>query len=393
MQSCALFRLMREVQVLVHDRETMRQQHEAQIVQIRACVRARPSACVRVFARARRARVHASVCARMPAAMTAGLGGTQSQHVLAHERDALSLQIEQLSLEKHRLQEALSDRERQASSVRAEHQATIAEKQATIAALQERERALSHRLGVMDESTGSLLKDALKEKTAVVEQMQEQGRQIAELAKREELLAKRVEQTVAELAKERKMREFFALRAKDLELELAKIVPPRSAVLGHAGHIVSHAEPARYDAMGHGRPTAHGASHYEPHEPAAYSMQQPGPVSAYPPAHPMAVSAEANATLNDWIASFSKAAPQTREVGEAISAAREQEMKIWHETLLNKLKRVVKKVDRRLKSATDQFEDMSGDSSDGRGRSVSLADLQELKEAQRSLDALLRERR
>jgi hypothetical protein len=68
-------------------------------------------------------------------------------------------------------------------------------------------------------------------------------------------------------------------------------------------------------------------------------------------------------------------------------------MKIWHETLLNKLKRVVKKVDRRLKSATDQLEDLSGDSSDGRPRSVSLADLQELKEAQRSLETLLREKR
>jgi hypothetical protein len=37
-------------------------------------------------------------------------------------------------------------------------------------------------------------------------------------------------------------------------------------------------------------------------------------------------------------------------------------LKIWHETLLNKLKRVVKKVDRRLKSAADKLEDLSGDS-------------------------------
>ena len=328
-------RLMREVQALVHDRDTMRQQHEAQIAQIRH-------------------------------------GDAQSRHMLAHERDALLLQSEQLTLEKQRLQQELAEQERQASTVRAEHQAAIA-------AMQDRERGLSLRLGTVDETSGSLL----KERAIVVELMQEQARQISELVKREEKLAKRVDQTVAELAKERKLREFHALRVKELEIELAA-VPPRSMLPSSTQ--LGHAEPMRYDAIGPTTPAPFGTSHYGAREPLGSN----GPHAMH---HPMAVSAEANATLNDWIASFSKAAPQTRDVGESISAAREQEMKIWHETLLNKLKRVVKKVDRRLKSATDQLEDLSGDSSDGRPRSVSLADLQELKEAQRSLETLLREKR
>ena len=324
-------RLMREVQALVHDRDTMRQQHEAQIAQIRH-------------------------------------GDAQSRHMLAHERDALLLQSEQLTLEKQRLQQELAEQERQASTVRAEHQAAIA-------AMQDRERGLSLRLGTVDETSGSLL----KERAIVVELMQEQARQISELVKREEKLAKRVDRTVAELAKERKLREFHALRVKELEIELSA-VPPRSMLPS------SHAEPMRHDAIGPTTSAPFGTSHYGALEPLGFN----GPHAMH---HRMAVSAEANATLNDWIASFSKAAPQTRDVGDAISAAREQEMKIWHETLLNKLKRVVKKVDRRLKSATDQLEDLSGDSSDGRPRSVSLADLQELKEAQRSLETLLREKR